>query len=339
MILKFSALRMLLTQSKSLLTSDFTYNITTLHDIACAPMYDGVSEISFQILEEQCSKGTIYQRNNFSNVPFFITSKCSSTTVGLSDGVYGKRFTWILEYQMYIQVSISHELQYCTSQEIYIVIKLRYEKIIDREAELHESMRIYIWRMEQDRFEWTIWDYGASALLRPNSNTYSLGIELFISVKRHSRNNVELYPNISSCYQTIRIEHQNKKVDDPHYGAKIHKYFDARDYVHCLLSTCYYLYPFRANASWNSAQALCQQDGRQLLTMNSDIKAQFIENILYEYIYLYFPRDPLLFLNMKQDDKVGLCAIVSCVGCNIILHKITRYKNFISVSQIDHRIQ
>ena len=41
------------------------YNITTLHDIACAPMYDGVSEIIFQILEERCSKGEIYQHTKF----------------------------------------------------------------------------------------------------------------------------------------------------------------------------------------------------------------------------------------------------------------------------------
>ena len=133
--------------------------------------------------------------------------------------------------------------------------------------------------MEQDKFEWTIWDYGESALLAPNSNTYSFHIELFISVKRHSRNNVDLYPNISSCYQTIRIDHQKKKVDDSYHKAKRYKYFDKRDYVHCVLSTCYYLYPYQTNASWNSAQTLCQQDGRQLLTMNSDMKAQFIENI------------------------------------------------------------
>ena len=214
---------------------------------------------------------------------------------------------------MYIQVAISPELQHCTSQEIYIVIKLKYHKIIDGDDVLFAY--IYVWRMEQNKFEWTIWDYGESALQAPNGNTYALTIELLITVKSHSRNNVELYPNISSCYQTIRIEHQNKKVHDPHHGAKIHKYFSERDYVHCLLSTCYYLYPFRTNASWNSAQTLCRQNGSQLLTMNSDIKAEFIENIIYEYIYLYFPRDPLLFLNMKQDDKV--CFIVLCVGCNV----------------------
>ena len=70
--------------------------------------------------------------------------------------------------------------------------------------------------------------------------------------------------------------------------------------------------------------------------MNSDIKAQFIENILYEYIYLYFPRDPLLFLNMKQDDKVGLYAIVSCVGCNVIFsYAFKMRQDYLSTSYLD----
>ena len=155
--------------------------------------------------------------------------------------------------------------------------------------------------MEHDKFEWAIWDYGDSVVHAPKSTIYPFFMELFISVKSHSRNNVYLYPNNSICYQIMRIERQYKKGHD---GAKTDKYVDARDYVHCLLFTCYYLYPFRTNSSWNSAQALCQQDGRQLLTINSDIKAQFIHNILHDYIYVYFPRDPLLFIDMKQDDKV-----------------------------------
>ena len=170
--------------------------------------------------------------------------------------------------------------------------------------------------MEQDWFKWTIWDYGESASSAFNSTRYSLTIELYIfSVQIHNRNNVELYPNISSCNQTMRIEHLHTApeyilIPKPSRSGSIsffnkkHKYFDERDYKHCLMSSCYFIYPYETNASWNSAQRLCQQDGMQLLTVNSDVKAQFIEDILHDYIYLYFPRDPLLFLNMKQDDKV-----------------------------------
>ena len=310
--------------TKSLLLTTFFYRITTLHGTTCAQTYDGVSEIIFQILEERCTQipFPILQGKGIFNVPHSVTPKCSSTTVGLSDGTYGRIFTWLEGYQMNIRVSVSHELQHCSAREIYIVIKIHYSVYFEKRIFLQYT---YIWKMEQDRFEWTIWDYGDSVLAAFNrSILYSHRTELYIAVKSHSRNNVEQYSNISSCYQTMHIEHQNKKVHGPHPH-----HFPKRDYEHCLLSTCYFLYPYRTNASWNSAQTLCQKDGRQLLTINSDIKAQFIENILHNYLYLYFTMEPLLFLNMKKDDKV--CAIVLCVGysdvnrlqhcnCNCVLH-------------------
>ena len=321
--------------SKSLLTHD-SYFITTLHNIDCAPIYDSVSEIIFQILEERCSKITfpIFQGTESFNALSSTTPKCSSTAVGLSDGIYGRELTWIWGYQMNIQVSISHKLQHCTAREIYIMIKI--DSLIGlKPGTFVDGQNIYIWKMEQDRFECTILDYAYGPVYIKDSE-YSkmyyrltkthyrfiekfyipLGIKLYISVKRHSRNNVELHPDISSCNQTMHIEHQNKKVYDfnPRARKPTSIYLDERGYVHCLLSTCYFLYPFRTNASWNSAQTLCQQDGRQLLTVNSDIKAQFIDDILHNYNYLYFARHPPLFLNMKQDDKV--CAIVLCVVYN-----------------------
>ena len=275
--------------SKSLFLQNILYSIFTLHDITCAPIYDGVSEIIFHILEERCDRITFQKlQNNESFEPLiFATPTCSSTTVDFSDGIYGRVFNWITGYPINIQVSISHELQHCTEREIYIVIKLLIIKFTPTRKLIMSATSI--WKMEQDRFEW---EYPADLI-------FSNRLELFISVKRHRRNNVELYPNISSCNQTMLIEHQSKKVHDPHP-----QHFYDRDYEHCLLSTCYTLYPFRTNVSWNGAQTLCQQDGMQLLTINSDIKAQFIENILHVYVYLYFARHPLLFLNMKQDDKV-----------------------------------
>ena len=293
------------------LNYDDVYTITTLHDITCAPMYDGVSEIIFQIREEHCPKITFPISKQF-YVARSTTPKCSSTTVGLSDGIYAKSFTSSEGYQMNIQVYTSDELQHCTAREVYIVIK---HVLSYKTSNLSEVMHnIHIWKMEQDRFELTIWGFIDSQLTPYGRSVrfLSRSFELYISVKSHSHNNVELYPNISSCYQTMHIEHQNKKAHDVNPSAKKYIYLNKRDSVHCLLSTCYVLYPFRTNVSWNSAQTLCQQDGMQLLTMNSDIKAQFIENILYDYIYLHFARDPLLFLNMKQDDKV--CAIVLCAG-------------------------
>ena len=313
--------------SKSLLLISGRYIITTLHDITCAPVYDGVSEILFQILEEQCPNITFHM---LQSRPYFFaldfdTPKCSSTTIDLSDGMYAKGFFWMQGYQMNIQVSISEELQQCMTREIYIGIRLCYQ------SKLGYFAYTYIWKMVQDRFEWTIWDYGKPAFysIVPLHNVH-IYIELYISVKSHSHNIVEPYPNIRSCNQTMRIEHQNNKVHevlDLNHRAKKYMNLNETDYEHCLLSTCYYLYPFRTNVSWNGAQTLCQQDGMQLLTMNSDIKDQFIENILYHYIYLYFARDPLLFLNMKQDDKVS--DIVLCVGYNgtmdRALYKIMKY--------------
>ena len=284
--------------SKSLFLTHSIYYIDTLHDIICAPLYDGVSEIIFEILEERCSEIAFpkLQDNESFEPLIFATPKCSSTAIDFSDGIHGRAFTWIYGYQMNIQVSIPHELQHCTAREIYIVILLLRGHV---RSGIFTS--ISIWKMEQDRFEWEYADF-----------TFVNRLELYISVKSHRRNNVALYPNISSCNQTMLIEHQSKKVHDHRNSVNI--YLDERDYEHCLLSMCYILYPFRTNVSWSGAQTLCQQDGMQLLTMNSDIKSQFIENILDDYKYLYFPRDPLLFLNMKQDDKIY--AVALCVRYN-----------------------
>ena len=116
----------------SLLIDDSAFTVTTLHDITCATVYDGVSEIIFHLLEKRCSEDvlSIHHSANISFIPDYATAKakCSSATVGLSDGVYGKRFLWTYLNQVHIQVSIPHALNHCPARDIYIVITLTYLK-------------------------------------------------------------------------------------------------------------------------------------------------------------------------------------------------------------------
>ena len=63
-----------------------------------------------------------------------------------------------------------------------------------------------------------------------------------------------------------------------------------------------FLLLFNKSISWNSAEKICQEDHMQLLTIDSDIEARFIKNILSRDPNLYY--SPVIFLNMKQYNKV-----------------------------------
>ena len=253
-----------------------------------------------------CSSMEMYLNNNhprlyipryYDSMTMTTSDKCSSSTFVLSDGLYGKKFFWYISFQLKIQVSVSPALNHCAAREIYVVIIYKWTCIA------------YIWKMKQDMFEWTIWDsYDARSFYFEDKTNL---IELYIFAKSPSDTNITLYPNISPCNQTMHIKDQHGKL--PHDITVIdrirdkiiwrHMYNRGRHNIYCLLFTCYFVH-WKMNVSWHSAQNFCKQNNMQLLTMNSDIKAQFIQVILWIYLWRNHLRNPILFLNMKQAYKV-----------------------------------
>ena len=208
-LLQFSAPRMSLTYQKPFLLTDGHCKLSILHDIACAPLYDGVSEIIFQILRRECPNyvHTVPQKKYLYRYAVGLhgaTTQCSSTTVSISNGVYSHTFNGMMGYQLNLQVSMAHDLHNCTAPEIHILITLRYLKIglVPKDTRFGY---VYLWQMEKDSFECAIRDYGDS-IEGPYGAYYVLSINLYISVKSNDYNNIELNPNISSCYQTMLIE-------------------------------------------------------------------------------------------------------------------------------------
>ena len=112
-------------------------SIFTTPKTACAPMYDGVSEIAFQqVIGETCSNEAMIRLSDLllrplaGNLVFKMLStyaKCSSSVMEIADGLYGKSFQWRVGHQMTIQVSKS-QVQHCTTQDIYVVINVVYNR-------------------------------------------------------------------------------------------------------------------------------------------------------------------------------------------------------------------
>ena len=293
----------------------YYFSIFTTHKTVCAPMYDGVSEITFQrVMGETCSNTTLFRFDDLLLRPKFRSVKknytyaeCSSSVIEIADGLYGKSFHWKVGYQVMIQVSKTPQLHHCTTRDnIYIAINV----VCNRDGTpASDLMHIYIWKMEQDKFNWTVWD---SVGYTPNHDAmFNSYVTMYILVKSHSLVKIPLYPNISCSSQTMHLEHRVEESQRNNHKVKTSSH--GRDDMHCLLSTCYIIYRKQVTASWNSAQQFCQQRNLQLLKMNSDIKVRFIENISYGYWNLYFPLNPVLFLNMKANKVCAISRVYICI--------------------------
>ena len=284
----------------------------------CTPIHDRVVIMTFQSTGEQCSNMKTYDpylyigAMLFHRRPVVSVDKCSSATFALSDGLYGTKFLWYTYLQLNIHISISPVLKQCTAQDIYVIL---YRYYIDSfPGPTSKEGATDMWKLEQNTFAWTMWDNGDDGPLYyelKNKMYSTANIELYVLVKSQSHTNMTQHPNISSCNQTMHIKyhHENfpydiKTINTIRSMSKWRYNIVQRDGVYCLLSTCYFLYPWRKNVSWNSVQIFCQQRNMQLPTMNADIKAQYIQGILYGYMTSFFLRNPILFLNMKQANKV-----------------------------------
>ena len=262
--------------------------IGTVHDTACAKIYDRVSVMTFQVMggRVHCSNMEMDMNNNdpLLHIPHVLgatSDNCSSSAFVISDGLYGKEIFWYTSFLLKIQVSISPALHYCTAREIYVILYRTHPRYVDT-----GSVGVtYIWKMGQNMFEWTIWDRAYDKIVHRDSKDYFYkSIELYIVVKSHT--NMTLYPHLSSCNQTMHIKYHHEKfpydittINSIKYMITLRGMWKGRRNIYCLLSTCYFLY-WKMNVSWNSAQIFCLQHNMQLLTTNSDIKAQFIQVIL-----------------------------------------------------------
>ena len=264
---------------------------------------DAVTDLSF-------INSLFFSVNNVRNV--IHESKCSSSTAVLSDALYSVRFPWHTYLQLNIHISISPSLKHCAQSEMYVILHRHYDVNVRYIYAFNNSEGVIdLWKVEQNIFEWTIWD---SADV--NRDTHPYVMDLYIFVKSQNRSMLQRQ-NITYCNQTMHVRYHHDEV--PYDIVTISsiqnmttpRFAEYSKDMHCLLHTCYFLYDFEATLSWNSARMLCQQMNMQLLIMNSDIKAQFIQSIIHGYLKSYVARNTILFLNMKQTNTVCTITIVN----------------------------
>ena len=191
----------------------------------------------------------------------------------------------------------------CTNSEIYIVIRQPFET---SSSPFDWKNVEFLWKMKGDKFQWTVW--------HPMKSIGKVYLYITVNVINltttdndlHSHYSINIAPNHAThnCKQMIRVEHQIEKeqesVSIPLDKTRLsHEMF-------CIFFSCYFPY-IRKNVSWNSADIFCRENKQQLLTINSDVKSKFIDSILFRGIWspdfnMYY--SPVIFLNMKQDNKV-----------------------------------
>ena len=293
----------------SIVKEPYTANLFSfdmVHSTYWAAKYDGVTAIVFQFEQKrECFQDEVFASNSYLRRPAD-GIKCSSLNVTLSNAVFFTDVLWPdlrgtdSSNQMTIDFSRLSKNN-CSEGEIYFVIKL----ISDENYAMNFNISLF-WMLKYDKIQWKLWGiasltrveiYAAVNLHILSQNTDILDYLDILSNDRHHGIN-------SSCEITFKVMHKlEESNEDQHqlYGSA-----NSSDGTFCLFSTCYMPY-MRINASWNSADIFCQRRNQQLLTINSDIKAKFIQEVISTDFNIYY--SPVIFLNMKQDEQV---CITSC---------------------------
>ena len=146
---------------------------------------DEVTDLSF-------INSLFFSVNNVHNV--IHESTCSSSTAVLSDALYSVRFLWHTYLQLNIHFSISPSLKHCAQSEMYVILHRHYDVNVRYIYAFNNSEGVIdLWKVEQNIFEWTIWD---SADV--NRDTHPYVMDLYIFVKSQNRSMLQRQ-NITYC--------------------------------------------------------------------------------------------------------------------------------------------
>ena len=240
-------------------------SINTFYEPDCAPMFDGVSEVTLQLVGKNCFEFEERNEHLHSLAETSDTKLCSSLPIPLSQVRGINTLSWDENKQLTLCVTFIPNLHPCARREIHIVIFSS------------SNGFSYAWEIKKDKFQWTLWEPQTD-----NNVVHYMIVDL----------------STPTCNPLVQIE---QHVDELQYDARIVRMPKSSDgnNKECLLHTCYIFYKW-TTTSWSSAQSFCQKLNQQLLTINSHIKARFVTSLLYKKLDLDDNKGPMLFLNMKR---------------------------------------
>ena len=273
------------------------FSFAMVHEVHSAEKYDGVTRITIRNSKRQeCSEKEVSVSDGFKSEHLH-GIMCTGITVNISNAVCNIIYPWPTKNQMSITISrLSTKL--CFDGEIFVLMKLTSNE--DHEGSMKLDVAL-LWVLKYKTIRWTIYDIDFLDTVDIFVGVNASHIPLTPSDSLHFFNIPQSARNLSintSCEHVIRVEN---KVQPFPTGQ--HQLFETKDSdeTFCLFSTCYTSYT-RMNASWNSADIFCQQRNQQIFIINSDIKAKFIEYIIFTDVDIYY--SPVIFLNMQQDGQV-----------------------------------
>ena len=274
------------------------------HELENASMFDGVTVITIRSVGgNECQKyklELLNPTNPFEKLYDVRRSqkRCSLGEAETTHGVYGRLMFFFPGSQTNISLSISSVDQQCAMKEKYVYLEYLYDN----------HLLSFTWTIRNDTFQWTFADFSITNIITIHVYIaiYSHGSTTLNDIIMGSKpgNLVFNSPSNTSlkCRYNIRLEDSSQPVESKSNQSKsnlrVPMVFNSNRHAFCFLNICYYTYT-RRNTSWNSAKDLCEEYGQQLLTINSDVEAKFIDKILYTDIDRAL--SPVLFLNMKHN--------------------------------------
>ena len=247
--------------------------------------------------QEECLEEEFLVNNSFFETNSW-DKKCSNLTLTLSSADFMMIIPWPERQQKQLTITISKPFgNLCYDSEMFVVVKLISSDSVS--SSIHFDIAL-LWRFQNNSLpvQWTVWEFDFLQMIHlyigvnAHIPLESLGSLHFLNIPVNTRNHTT-----SECDVHVQHMFDNQQTYEHQFNGTT----SDSDETFCLFSTCYTPYT-RKNASWNSTQTFCQQYNQSLLTINSDIEANFIEEIIFTNLDIYYC--PVIFLNMKQDEQV-----------------------------------
>ena len=153
----------------------------------------------------------------------------------------------------------------------------------------HEDCYHFQWNLDENFVNWTI----------VSTSVKEYKVVVVITQTDAAGSHLKLdAASLSRCSETLQGHiYHNTSIAEENYIQQ--KMSEATRY--CIHSSCYTMC-IKESVSWNTACNTCQENNQYLLTINSDLEAKIISDIIESNQHLMV--SPILFLNLKKNNQV-----------------------------------